>query len=343
VSRRKKSGSSQATNPDGKNRGGKPDRSHVAAERKVQHLANKRGLTQRQVRDLIGEHLAKATELLSGGVVHFYPPAIDSAVGIGPKTIQLKFHYVIEEISTFRFKRKNLTLGTTKEIEAVVNPGSFTRMFNDNGLDPTTSYAYQVAAVHPPDFPVLAGKVYWNTSQIPVTATTLDTAGDPWFETTLQYDSAGWEGRCLVQRIEPRALSKSGTQVQLTLRASSTAPYGAFIDRVTISKAVVGFPANPYDSGSPPTELAPKFDIRGGESLTLPWVPYKLYAQEPQLVAVDFKYPPWPSAIRYRQVRPLLLLGTAYWRAGAEAALSPRSENYQAEDRIYLVERIQVR
>jgi hypothetical protein len=339
VSRRKKSGSSH---PDGKNRGGKPARSRVAAEREAQHLANKRGLTQRQIRDPIREHLVQAIELLSGGHAEFFPPAIDSAVGIGPKTIQLTFHYAIEEISTFRFKRKNLTLGTTKEIEAVVNPGSFTRMFNDDkGLDPATSYSYQVAAVHPPDFPVLAGSVYWNTSQIPVTATTLDTAGDLWFETTLQYDSAGWEGRCLVQRIEPPALSKGGTQVQLTLRASSTAPYGAFMDRVTIGRWTVGA-GKPYDAADL-KEVAPKFDIRGGESLTLPWVPFKFPAQDALLVAVDFKYPPWPSAIRYRPVKPLMRVGTAYWRAGAEAALSPRSENYEWENRIYLVERIQVR
>jgi hypothetical protein len=328
--------------PDRKKKSGKQKRSRVAADNELQHLANKRGLTQRQIRDLIREHLVKATELLSGGPVQFYPPAIDSAVGIGPKTIQLTFHYVIEEISTFRFKRKNLTLGTTKEIEAVVNPGSFTRIFNDNGLDPATSYTYQVAAVHPPDFPVLAGKVYWNTSQIPVTGTTLDTAGDLTFETTLQYDSAGWEGRCLVQRIEPRALSKSGTQVQLTLHASSTAPYGAFIDRVTISRWTVGA-GKPYDCANDPTEVAPKFDIRGGESLTLPWVHYKLDAKEPLLVAVDFKYPPWPSAIRYRPVKPMLRVGTAYWRTGAEAALAVRSANYEVENRIYLIERIQVR
>jgi hypothetical protein len=343
VSRRKKSGSSRHTAiPRAGKKSDKPDRSRVTAEPEVQHLLHKRGLTQRQIRDLIRERLIKATELLSGGHVEFYPPAIDSADGIGPKNIQVTFHYVIEEISTFRFRRRNLTLGTTKEIDFVVNPGSYTHMFNDNGLDPATSYTYQVAAVHPPDFPVLAGYVYWNTSQIPVTATTLDTAGDLWFETTLLYDSAGWEGRCLVQRIEPRVLSQGGTQFQLTLRASSSAPYGAFIDRVTIGRWTVGA-GKPYDSADVPREVAPKFDIRGGESLTLPWVPFKLPAQDPLLVAVDFKYPPWPSAIRYRPVKPLLRVGTAYWRAGAEAALSPRSENYQAENRIYLIERIQVR
>ena len=248
----------------------------------------------------------------------------------------------MEEISTFRFKRKNLTLGTTKEIDIVVNPGNFTRIANDNNLDPITTYTYQIGAVHPPDHPIFPGQIYWNTSQIPVSATTLDTPGDPTFETTLLYDSAGWEGRCLVQRIEPRALSKTGTQVQLTLRASSAAPYGAFIDRVTIGRWTIGG-GKPYDDAGVPIEIAPKCDIRGGESLTFPWVPYKRDPQEPLLVAVDFKYPPWPSAIRYRPVKPLLGLATAYWRPGAEAAISPRSPGYQAENRIYLVERIQVR
>src|SRR4051794_22541023 len=140
--------------PDRKNKGGKPGRSRVAADKEVKHLALKRDLNQQQFRDLtarVREQLLKATELLSGGHAELYPPVIDSAVGIGPKTIQLTFHYIREDLSTFRFKRKNLTFGTTKEIEAIVNPGSFTRMFNDDGLDPTTTYTYQVGAVHPPN------------------------------------------------------------------------------------------------------------------------------------------------------------------------------------------------
>ena len=109
MTQRKKSGSSsQPTARGGKNKGGKHSGSRVEAALDVQHLSYKPGLTQRQLHDLVREHLVKATEAISLANAEFFPPAIDSAVGIGPNTIHLTFHYAIEEISTFRFKRKNL-------------------------------------------------------------------------------------------------------------------------------------------------------------------------------------------------------------------------------------------
>lgn len=54
------------------------------------------------------------------------------------------------------------------------------------------------------------------------------------FSETLNADDPGWEGYCLVQRIEAVRLSRSGTRVKLTLRASSVSK--AYIDRIYISR-----------------------------------------------------------------------------------------------------------
>jgi hypothetical protein len=343
--------------PDDKSERGKRDRSCVEADQdyEVQHFAYNYGLSPKQIRHLIArlgsdrERLEAAAEELiaSGGVVELYPPVIDSAVGIGPYTIKLNFHYRRTDLSKFRFKRTHAALGITQEFQVDVNPGSYNRTFNDNPLDPATTYKYQIGAVHPSGDPEWIG-IYWNTPQIPVSATTFDTAGESTFENTLSYDSEGWEGYCLVQRIEPHALSKSGTQVRVTLRASSTAPYGAFIDSIYISRPASG--GKQYDSASDLTEIAPKFDVQGGEALTLSWIRYILDAEQPLLIAVNFKPQPWPSAIAYRPVKtqgpggqPIVPAGVAYWRTGAEAALTNRSTNYEAENRIYLIEKIEVR
>ena len=98
------------------------------------------------------------------------------------------------------------------------------------------------------------------------------------------------------------------------------------------------------------TEVSPKFDVPSGQALTLPWVPYTLDAEQPLLIAVDFKSPPWPSAIRYRPVKtfgpggkPIVPVGVAYWFAGEKAALRNRGANDGSANRIYFIEKIEVR
>ena len=151
-----------------------------------------------------------------------------------------------------------------------------------------------------------------------------------------------------MQRIEPHGLSRTGKQVVLTLRASSANQYGAFIERVYISKAdPAGYP---YTPAGDLAEVNPKFDIPAGQTVTLPPVRYKLDKEQPLLIAFDFKIPPWPSGIAYRPVksfgplgRPIVPVGVAYWYEGEEAARSDRSANYGSANRIYLIEKIEVR
>lgn len=350
--------------PDDESKGGEPYRRRVTAglDHVVQHLAEKHGLTQEKIRDLIprvgidrdeldraAKELRTSIELSpsGGGHVYLYPPVIESAVGIAARAIRLTWRYRREDLSKFIFRRTNLTYLTTTEFEVAVSPGSTNHVFDDTeGLEPETSYQYRVGAVHPPGDPEAVG-VYWNLNQ-PVTGTTLYAPFEPAFDGALRYDEAGWEGSCLVQRIEPHGLYRSGTQVKLTVRASSASTYGAFIERVYISKPDPA--GDPYDSADDLTEVNPKFDIPPGQAVTLPAIRYNLDKGQPLLVAVDFKTPPWPSAITYRPVKrygprlqPLLPVGVAYWHAGEEAALRNRSANYSSANRIYLIEKIEVR
>jgi hypothetical protein len=67
-----------------------------------------------------------------------------------------------------------------------------------------------------------------------------------------------WQGWTLVQRIEPARLTRSGTQVRITLQASSAAgATGASIDRIYISQPSSAPGAHPYDSAA---DLAKIYD-----------------------------------------------------------------------------------
>ena len=275
-----------------------------------------------------------------------YSPQFVSAVPSRDYTISLTWWFVgVGEPAKYVFGRTNLTTLITESFE-VTSPtrvGSEAWMFDDTDLDPQTSYRYRVAAVYegPNTFGTLR-------SEDTITATTIDTPWGPTFENTLRYNEEGWEGWCLVQRIEPHGLSRRGKQVVLTLRASSANQYGAFIERIYISKAdSAGYPYTPADDLK---EVNPKFDIPAGQAVTLPAVRYTLDKEQPLLIAVDFKTPPWPSGIAYRPVKswgplgqPILPVGVAYWYQGEEAARRDRSANYGSANRIYLIEKIEVR
>jgi len=296
----------------------------------------------------------------SGGAhAVLFPPVLESAVGVADRTIRLTWRYRREDLTNFMFRRKNITLNRTEEFEVLVSPGSTTHVHDDIGrsyrdhrkepiLDPETSYQYVVGAVHPPGDPEAVG-VYWNDDQ-PVTGTTPNTPFEPTFEGTLRYDEGGWQGRTLVQRIEADALSKSGTQVKLTLRASSVGPAGGtYIQSIYISKPdPVG---HPYDSGDDLTQVSPKLLLPADEAVTLSFIRYHLDEGSPLLIAVEFIE---PAGIKYRLVKTrfggffggifgILPIGVAYWHTGLEAGLRNRSVNYESANRIYLVEKIEVR
>jgi hypothetical protein len=203
--------------------------------------------------------------------------------------------------------------------------------FDDTGLLPNTKYRYRVRAIFG-----TGGSSPWSDS---MEATTL--AFTPTFQATLDQDDNGWEGRTLVQRIEASQLQRSGTQVRLTLRASSTSDVS--IDRIFISQPD---PAgnDPYDSAADLKMFYDKVIVPANTSLTLsdtlPDVQYNLDEGQPLLIAVDFSSGA-PSGLRFRDNVPRNQ-GIAYWEHGTEAQIRDRRDDYNSEDRIYLIERIDV-
>jgi hypothetical protein len=102
-----------------------------------------------------------------------------------------------------------------------------------------------------------------------------------------------------VQLIEPRALSKKGDYVKLTLRASSVSD--ASIDRIWISQPDPA--GEPYDPDTDRMEFYGKVTVPANTAMTLsdtlPDVFYGLNQNKRLFIAFDFK---WHSSLGY-QVR----------------------------------------
>jgi hypothetical protein len=172
-------------------------------------------------------------------------------------------------------------------------------------------------------------------------------------------EGTGWAGYCLVQRFEAGALSRSGEQVSLTLRAS---PVGLSIDRIYISQADQGVGKDLYDSVEyraaiqdtvfKPPLIIPSSPPNQTKTVTLPAILYTLDNTKPLLIAVDFSATP-ASDIMYREVSPAVAV--AYYRL--QGPLQPNEEpearkmdraNYFREPTdpmkggIYLIEKIEV-
>ena len=128
--------------------------------------------------------------------------------------------------------------------------------------------------------------------------------------------------------------------MRLTLRASSIQQ--ASIDRIYISRTNLA--GKHYDPASDLKEFYGKVVVPANTSITLadtqPDVRYDLDEGQPLLIAVDFS-PGSPSGIRFRDAVPREE-ASAYWQAGAEAALPDRSPGYTSENRIYLIGLIEV-
>jgi hypothetical protein len=124
----------------------------------------------------------------------------------------------------------------------------------------------------------------------------------------------------------------------------------ASIDRIYISQPqpnTTNDPTiHPYDSFDDLTEITttPIF-IAKGKSFTirdiiLTGIDYKLDNGQPLLIAVDFAPSP-PSGVAY--IETVSEEAAAYWKPGvAEAGQYSRSDDYQQEPKIYLIEKIEV-
>lgn len=146
--------------------------------------------------------------------------------------------------------------------------------------------------------------------------------------------------QCLVQRIEPSRLFNSGTVVRITLERPTSGDM--VIHRAFISHAADAPGANPYDSAADPTAVPLSQALvipadPGNGVVELPAVVFTLDAQKPLLLAFDIgsagfvRFAPAPNTD-----------ATAFFGPLWEASERERSAGYRPENRIYLVNRIEV-
>ena len=102
---------------------------------------------------------------------------------------------------------------------------------------------------------------------------------------------------------------------------------------------------DPYDASTDLKQFYGKVTVPANTSMilsdTLPDVSYNFEYHSPILIAVDFMRGA-PSGAGFQGGVPPQE-ATAYWRLGSEASKADRSAGYSQENRIYLIERIEVR
>jgi hypothetical protein len=260
----------------------------------------------------------------TAGTLAPLPPTMLSAIGKSVRVIHLTWTYADPDAGPpkwFDVERTKLPELTVAPLFQASSP------HDDQGLEPATSYSYRVRAVFSDD------PSGWSESVVGTTLSFEET-----FSETLTGDDDKWEGYCLVQRIEPVRLSRSGTEVKLTLRASSVSD--ASIDKIYISKPA-GQPK--YASASDLTAVtSTPFVVPANTAVTLPAVNYTLDEGQPLLIAVDFKGGPAPppSGIRYTDaVTPQQ--ASAYYKPGSAAAIEDRAD-FTSYPGLYLIEKIEV-
>lgn len=220
-----------------------------------------------------------------------------------------------------------VTFQVRRRQEDQVDPDIFaatTTSFDDTGLTEATTYFYAIVAVDTEN----------NVSATSDEANATTLAFEPAFMATLTNNQTQQGGRCLVQRIEPSQLFRDGALVRITLRASTQGD--VLLERVSISHAAaVG---DPYDADAAPTPVATAQVLLANTTLQLPDVAFALDRTRPLLVAFDLGP---PGHVRHLPNVPPVN-ASAYLRDGDEALVQDRSPGYDVQDRIYLIERIEV-
>lgn len=161
--------------------------------------------------------------------------------------------------------------------------------------------------------------------------------------TTLTTDETRLEGFCVVQRLRASLLTANliGTQVQITLRGSTTADL--ILDNVAISQ--VGTTGDPYDAAPDLKPVATAVTIPANTSVTLPPVNYTFDPTQDLLIAFDI------NSTSGGNPRFGALTGADSFGNGppggpvtAEALVQNRTTGYSdvRANNLYLIEKIEV-
>jgi hypothetical protein len=153
-------------------------------------------------------------------------------------------------------------------------------------------------------------------------------------------EERGHANECIVQRIEPVRLSRSGSEVRIVLQRPASDHL--VLNGVFISPAAAT--GNAYDSAGAPKQVPAEYpllvpmDAENGP-FELPAVKYAFEEDQPVLIAFDIDS---PGRVR-RSESISTLEAEAFFGPAGEAAEAIRSAGYTARNRIYLVQRIEVR
>jgi hypothetical protein len=260
------------------------------------------------------------------------PPTITSAEGTSVTAVRLEWSHPNPGPFTFRIERTAEGQPASPPVDVPASP------FEDMGLSEGTTYFYRVAAIRTAD---AASSAF----SAPASASTFGLA----FTATLSADQAGLDNFCLLQRIEPSRLLRSGGRVSITVRGSTAGPLR--LNRVFISQpAVTGDPAvsgDPYDAHTDLTEVASVVDVPPNTPVTLPTIDYALDQTRPLLVAFDVGS---PGNVRHLNPVPATEARMFFRPSTAEAAIrdrqppttNPGAQPFALSPSIYLVERIHV-
>jgi len=262
-------------------------------------------------------------------------PVIVSADGESGTVITLTWMYS-GSAADFEFERMKLPERTRGTFTAATSPHHDDN--NGQGLEPGTDYLYRVRAIGSD-----GEASEWSSPEPNILGTTLP------FETTFAWtpdeearsrDAPGLRGFCTVQRIETTRLSKSGSRVKFTLRASS-------VGNASIASIYISKPPDPgpgidlYDSDSSDlTQVSSAVIVPANSSLTLPAIKYQLDSQHPLLIAIDFSAS-LPSDIKVVD-NVLGTEATTYYKVPSAEASIPDRSGFTPVNRMFIVERIEV-
>jgi hypothetical protein len=186
-----------------------------------------------------------------------------------------------------------------------------------------------------------------DDADTPFTTFVVATTGifEPAFTAVLTISQANLEGFCLIQRIEPLRLFKSGNEVRLTVRGSTGG--NLTIDRIFISQ--VAATGDPYDAAPDLTQVATNVVVPAGTPVTIPPIAYGFDRTKPVLIAFDIN--PTPGQGNVIRLEPIEITeGAMYFKQNTpEASVPDRIPSpanpglpYEISDSVYIVERIEV-
>lgn len=198
----------------------------------------------------------------------------------------------------------------------------------DTGLVEDTTYFYRVRSTGP----------VGNTSEFSSMAQGRTLPFQPAFTANLHTDANNLEGNCIVVRIEPSRLARSGSEIRMTIR-SGPGP-GLRVSSVFVSR-VNAQSTKLYDSAADLTLVANNVAMGSDETLVLPPVDYELDASQALLVAFDIATDAGFGNIR-RQTQGVVDVRTFRRPNTAQAGVATRDNGFQEELLIPLVHSIEV-